>query len=99
MDFRWKITSRTGDICEGEDDFPKPEVKDSANTFELFLSDNHPIQAPYGQNIFGKQISLSVPDGHRLIFKRRVRMTVGTDMQECDNRSYTYIIAFEKMEG
>jgi hypothetical protein len=94
MDFYWKIASRTGEMSEGEDNFPSPEQKDSANTFDLSLFEDCAIQAPYGQNIFSKKISLSVPDGHRLVFKRRVRMDL-CDGEE--HRTHTYIIAFEKV--
>jgi hypothetical protein len=95
LDFYWKITSRTGEICEGEDDFPIPEQKDSANSFELSLNGNHTIQAPYGQNLVGSFISLSVPDGHRLVFKRRVRVDMCAGEE---HRTFIYIIAFEKVD-
>jgi hypothetical protein len=95
LDFTWKIVSRTGDISEGEDNFPSQVQKDSANTFDLSLSDDCTIYAPYGQTLFGKKISLSVPDGYCLVFKRRVRMDL-CDGEE--HRTHTYIIAFEKVE-
>jgi hypothetical protein len=96
MSFHWRITSRTGEIYEGEEDsFPSPEQKISANTFELFLSDDCSIQAPYGQNIIGRSISLSIPDGHCLAFKRRVRVEMCNGIESI---THTYIIAFEKVE-
>jgi hypothetical protein len=96
MDFRWIITSRTGDKSEAEDNFPTPEQRASANTFELFLSDDCKIQAPYGQNIVGRSISLSVPEDSILVFKRRVRVDVCGGVE---TKTFTYIIAFEDKGG
>jgi hypothetical protein len=94
VEFHWKITSRTGEIYEGEDNFPTPEQKDSANSFDLFLSSDNTIHAPYGQNILGKSISLSVPAEHILSFKRRVRVDFCNGIE---SRSHTYLISFEKV--
>lgn len=96
MEFCWEITSRTGEQYKGTDEFPSTEQKDSANLFNLTLSNDCLIQAPYGQEIFGNGISITVPDDSFLVFKRRVKMLIGADLVERENKNYTYIIAFEK---
>lgn len=85
-------------MSEGTDElFPSIEQKDTASTFELELPFDCKIEAPYGQCIFGKSISLSVPDDHRLVFKRRCRFSVASDsMSDITQNEYIYIIAFEK---
>jgi hypothetical protein len=95
MEFAWKIVGRTGEKTEGEDNFPKPELKETAATFELILPEKHRIQAPYGVDVFGDTIFIVVPDDSILVFKRRVRVTICGANEE---REHTYIIAFEKID-
>lgn len=95
MEFRWSIASRTGESYEGTDVFPTQEQRASANDFKLFLSYPCLIQSPYGANVFGTNFEIEVPNDSTLIFKRRVRMDMcGATMR---SKSYTYIIAFEKV--
>jgi len=95
MEFRWIITSRTGDSYEGVDVFPTEEQRSSANHFQLFLYFPCVIQAPYGMTVFGTNFEISIPDDSILVFKRRVRMDMCGAIEKC--KQYNYIIAFEKV--
>lgn len=100
----WRLTTRTGETKEGEDDYPSDELKRDAQIFVVQFPCNQEIVLPDGQLAITREASIVIPDGFYLIFKRRVQIQYKTSgpyqfidvNQPPISKTWRYIIQFER---
>jgi hypothetical protein len=78
---RWVIIQHDDEVYSGEDDFPNELMKLNCRTFIFDTPESPEIEFP-------------IPKGHKLIFKRRVRIEKGVETGE-EIESWRYVISSE----
>jgi hypothetical protein len=81
---RWLLILRDEQVLEGEDDYPDEISKMNAKAFILDFPNSPSTE-------------YRIPEGHKLIFKRTVRIHMGSNGEE-ESREHMYKVWTEPIE-